>query len=301
MNIALPAVFLIIIVLPGMIFRRKFREGTWPIPPRKHSIPQHVVEALVAAAMLHLIWLHFASWWPGGPDPDLTLVSELLYTGVGSGEAGDVLGKRLASSIGPGAGYFISLYFFSYGAGIALHHGVRSLRLDVLLALFRIDNPWFYLFSGDQYGVPDQSVSILTALREPRRQLDRWQRVWEATRRERQQLRNGEAALFITVQAVQEIAGESFLYVGLLEEQEWYFDRDGELDRLILQQVARRRLSVDQEEPGDDSRQKHHGPLSHLDDPRFYQLDTDYFVLEMSEVSNLSVQWTRVVLETDED
>lgn len=286
MNIAIPAMFLVILILPGIIFRRKFREGTWQpkTPPRKKSIAQQVVEGLVAAAVLHGLWLTLATKIAFFRSPDLDVAASLLLLGSLDGGA-ETLHQRLAASLGPATLYFLSLYGFSYAGGVAVHAIVRRWRLDVFLSFFRFDNPWYYILTGDRYGVPDQSASIFDVVTDGKKSFRRWTKLYRDAQ-------DDTVAVFVTVQAIQEIAGKAYLYRGILEE--WYFAKNGNLDRLILIDAARRELDEDPDAEADEN------PKPYLEDPRYYQLDTDYCILEMRHLQNLSINWIRVSTQESE-
>ena len=278
MNIAVPALLLVALILPGIIFRRKFREGTWEFPPRKQSIAQQIVEGLLAAAVLHLLWITFATWL--GQGPDLELVVELMLAGTASDGSVSELSRRVADTLVPATVYFATIYAGSYMLGAGLHRAVRHLRLDVVFRLFRFENPWYYILIGDPYGIPDQSRSLFSILSAPKESFRRWKRIYDESKQ--------DTEVFVYLQAVQEIAGTSYLYRGLVEE--WYFDRSGTLDRLVLVDAARRRLT-DDDAPDDGAE------ISYLEDERYYVFDTDYCVLHLAKLENLSIDW--IELESD--
>jgi hypothetical protein len=70
--------------------------------------------------------------------------------------------------------------------------------------------------------------------------------------------------------------------VGILDD--FYFDSEGQLDRLILQKVLRRPLSSDK--PVDQS-------AASQGNERFYPIDGDNFVLRYSEAITLNVQYVK--------
>ncbi|MFC0135578.1 hypothetical protein [Massilia eurypsychrophila] len=64
-----------------------------------------------------------------------------------------------------------------------------------------------------------------------------------------------------------------------------FFDSDGNLDRLILQSVARRPLSVDKTAAS---------PEGGANEERFYDIDGDSFVLRYQDVKTLNVQYVKL-------
>ena len=87
----------------------------------------------------------------------------------------------------------------------------------------------------------------------------------------------------VSVAAAVDIAGQPFLYVGTLVD--FFFDATGQLDRLVLESVARRPLSRDKPDSddivGDASR-------------RFYDVEGTYFVLRYAEIVTLNVNHFRL-------
>ena len=69
------------------------------------------------------------------------------------------------------------------------------------------------------------------------------------------------------------------LYVGVLNN--FYFDKDGQLERLILQRVKRRPMSADKSADGQDIE-------------RFYPVDGDSFVLRYAEAITLNIQYVKL-------
>ncbi|AKJ29482.1 hypothetical protein [Caldimonas brevitalea] len=90
---------------------------------------------------------------------------------------------------------------------------------------------------------------------------------------------------FISVSAVVNVAGQAMLYTGILDE--FFVAPDGSLDRLVLQEVMRRPLQAD----------KSHQPSADgsAEEPRFYPVDGDYFVLRYSEAITLNVEYIKLV------
>lgn len=84
------------------------------------------------------------------------------------------------------------------------------------------------------------------------------------------------------ISAIVEVAKEGVLYVGVLDD--FFFDADGKLDRLILQGVARRPLSADKSKNETDAEVAN----------RFYEIDGDSFVLRYEDVKTLNVQYVKL-------
>lgn len=85
--------------------------------------------------------------------------------------------------------------------------------------------------------------------------------------------------------AVVEVGKDAFLYVGVLDE--FYVDADGQLDRLVLQGVARRPIATDKPAPAATD-------VERVAQSRFYDVDGDSFVLRYSETITLNIQYVRL-------
>jgi hypothetical protein len=87
------------------------------------------------------------------------------------------------------------------------------------------------------------------------------------------------------VSAIVEVGKEAVLYVGVLDE--FYVDAEGQLDRVVLQGVARRPIGAD----------KTGAAEAGAAETRFYAVDGDSFVLRYSEAITLNIQYVRLTPE----
>lgn len=87
----------------------------------------------------------------------------------------------------------------------------------------------------------------------------------------------------VKIAATMEIAGNSFLYVGILAG--FFINKEGDLDRLVLISAARRPLERDKDTSSEPT--------------RFYPLDGHYFILKYAEMKNLNVEYFEAVTHQD--
>lgn len=87
----------------------------------------------------------------------------------------------------------------------------------------------------------------------------------------------------VKIAATMEIAGESFLYVGILSG--FFIDKEGNLDRLMLISAARRPLKKDKDASSETE--------------RFYPLDGHYFILKYAEMKNLNIEYFTAITNQD--
>ena len=245
MNVALPALIAFFLLLPGFIFRTNLKRA------ERTSLDfspfgQVVAEAILWALVLHLAWLWLAHIAFQHTFEPVVLMKLLSSAPAPQSEASDAVGRQF-NWIGA---YFGSLIGVSYLIPKIVRFVISRCRLDRADArfssLFRFHQaPWYYLLTGADFKAED-------------------------------------APDLIVVSAIVEVGKEAVLYVGILDE--FYVDAEGQLDRLVLQGVARRPISSD----------KKAGQTKASQDNRFYNVDGDSFVLRYSEVITLNIQYVRL-------
>lgn len=206
MNIALPALVGFLLLLPGFVFRSRFKRA------EKTSLDyspfgQVVTEGVLWACVFHGIWLAIA-YFPFGRYLNAPILLKLLSSDAASqARAGEVVGAQFSTI----AIYFGTLYAAAYLAPALIRHIITKYQFDrfghPLSFLLRFHQaPWYYLLTGADF-------------------------------------KKNEKPDLIRVSAVVDVAGDAVLYTGILDE--FFVDADGKLDRLVLQQVMRRPLSSD--------------------------------------------------------
>ena len=225
MNVALPALVIFLLVLPGFVFRSRFKRAERTALDYA-PFGRVVGEAVLWACLLHGLWL-FGSWLFLGETLRFDLLLGLLSSSPAT-QTGAIAG--VGALAGPVARYFGTLLAACVVAPMLLRSLITWRRLDRLghwlapVARFH-DAPWYYLLTGadfEQEELPD----------------------------------------LIKVAAVVDVAGQPVLYQGFLED--FYFTPDGALDRLVLQGVGRRPLSGDKSldaAPGDPAAEERFYPV----------------------------------------
>lgn len=242
MNVALPALIVFIILLPGFIFRSGLKRA------ERTSVDfspfgRAVAEAVLWAVLIHLAWLTF-SFVVFARQFEPTILMHLLSSAPAvQSQAAELVGAEFGSI----AVYFLFVLLSSHAIPIFVRTAITRFRLDRdsarFSSVFRFhDAPWYYLLTGADFTKDDQPDMII-------------------------------------VSGIVEVAKEAVLYVGVLDD--FYFDSEGQLDRLILQKVSRRPLASDKPMDGSGSH-------------RFYPIDGDNFVLRYSEAITLNVQYVKL-------
>ncbi|MBL0420230.1 hypothetical protein JI739_07730 [Ramlibacter sp. AW1] len=203
MNVALPALILFALLLPGFVFRSRLKRA------ERTSLDFSpfglvVTEGVLTAMVLHLLWLGAAALCTS-----YRVDTEVLLRLASSDAASQALASReIARSDHLIGFYFASLLAFSYLGPTVIRLAVTKWKLDragsPLSPFLRFhDAPWYYLLTGADF--------------EP-----------------------GEEPDLISVSAIVDMGSGSTLYTGFLED--FIVTPEGQLDRLILSAVTRRPL-----------------------------------------------------------
>ena len=246
MNIALPAFVAFLLMLPGFIFRARFKlaeRTSLDFSP----FGRVAADAILWAVFAHIVWLTLSFFVFSQRFEPAVLLKLLSSAPTSQTEAISAVGR----DFGWIAGYFGSLFLAAIVAPSFLRSQITKHRLDresaSFSSVFRFhDAPWYYLLTGADFS-------------------------------------NVEKPDLIMISAIVEVAKDAVLYVGVLDD--FFFDSEGNLDRLILQSVARRPLSADKNRSA---------PETGATNERFYDIDGDSFVLRYEDVKTLNVQYVKL-------
>jgi hypothetical protein len=148
--------------------------------------------------------------------------------------------------------YIIFSYTLSYTLGLIFNYAIKKFKLDTKLQLpginLRLESPWYYLLKGYDWKIGEPDLVIITA----------------AT----------------------ELAGQGYLYHGYLED--YYLNKNGELDRIILTDTRRR--AIENDHPSSLNQEKTKESV----DERFYPIDGHNFVLKYSDIKSLNIQFIKI-------
>lgn len=208
MNFALPAITLLLLLLPGILAVQGFlgrigRKTSDPVG--QAGLTWAGLIALLIAPIIHLVLNAVLNLF-GTPAPDLHATLVLLS---GQFDAPGEFQRAINSVIGwpwHVTAYFAAASMLGLVVGWTAQRVVRSAGLDRTFSAFRFANDWHYLFKGE----------IRPDLPKPD---------------------------FVVVAATVEHAGQAYLYVGVLRH--YSVDRQGELARLHMNSVVRRPIGED--------------------------------------------------------
>ncbi len=259
MEFAVSAVFLIVLLLPGFILQTAYAKGfwRWNSPTSTRSLTEQIPAGIIIASILHAAWAGVSLLF--GYRVDFKSVAMLLTGSYGNDSAHfEAALNALTDNPYKIFFYFISLYSVAATIGYVAHSFVRKQRLDRRTRVLRFNNQWFYLLTGE--------ITQFKESAETYPEVD---------------------GVFLNT-IVHHEDGD-YLYRGLVAD--FFFDKDGNLDRVLLRLVARRRLSNDRK-PGED-------PTPYEPDERYYEIEGDFFVLRYSEMSTINIDYIFVTPEEE--
>jgi hypothetical protein len=143
MNLAFPALFVLLLLLPGILLSYSYRRGFFRRSPiTLGPIRDEIGRGVVLAIFVHLIAL-WVTWMVTGwaPKADVFLA---VFTNVGG-----VPPKVAAEEFTAGLWYLVATNGAALGVGGLLHGFVRWRQFDLRWEWLRFNNEWHYLFSGE--------------------------------------------------------------------------------------------------------------------------------------------------------
>lgn len=258
MNIAFQALLFLLLLLPGFIFLSAYNGKITKdqhIPLTFPSFSTRGVLAVVAATLLHLLWVVLCNGLGALIGYSVDLET-VFFLLLGSYRES----ARTDAAVTAMAAYapLIALYFLSlYAAAVLAGHWLSRL---VRQQRWDIRHHWLRYANDWHYLFNGEILSFPETTAEP------------------------AAVAGTFVSATVELGGKPFLFVGVL--MDYWLGPDGRLDRLLLSHVWRRELSRDREPDAEAA------PIAA--DPRYYEIEGDYFVLYCSELDTLNIQYVVV-------
>lgn len=277
MELAASALLLLVLLLPGIIFETTYSTGfwRWNSPTNPQTITERIPFAIVAACLFHAVWLQIAGWF--GYTINFDALTMLLLGSYGHDDAHfDETINSLTAFPARIFWYFSSLYLSAATLGLLLHRGVRYFQLDKKTRILRFKNEWFYLLSGEYDELVNENhLQIL------------WQEIKSFFARQKPIVAEaGNVQVWLTT--IVNHGGKDYLYRGIVYD--FYFDKTGALDKVILI-FAHRRLLENDRQPN--------AVKNEAVDQRYYEIVGDYFVLKYLEMSTINLDY--FVVEDDSD
>lgn len=237
MNIAFPAIFALALVIPGFVFLHAFyRTESTSIDSKPFDFSFAV--ALMLAFCLHAFYIFtLPALYPDSFSP--LPAWKIDYSVCIKLLTGNELTDEQIDNLKTYI-FPIGLYFFSLYA-LAFVAGKISQKAFLKIfpyksSLLSFDTPWYYELKGNLSSAQDAQIIKLSCL--------------------------------------EDFVDGSYLYYGVLED--FYLKNDGQLDRIVLSNVSRRKLVEDD-----------------LDDDteRFYQIKGDRLVFWCDRIKNINIEY----------
>lgn len=209
MNIALATLFLLILLYPGFIFRRFYYTEEFSREYFKQTITDLLVAAILPSALLHIAG--YFLFVQHRYNIDISTIGTLL-SGTSDGVKVTAAFQNIYANAGKIVIYFIAVSILAALCGLLAKYIVRKLKLDRKFKLFRFQNEWHYIFSGEILDFPrvpgdasDISIRYIDAL-----------------------VKSDQGTI---------------IYTGILAD--YVLSKDGGIDRIYLTNVKRRYLRDD--------------------------------------------------------
>lgn len=206
MNIAFPTLLIFLLILPGFIFNSNYYylENT-PIDYKPFA--QRTIRCIFISILFHLFFISLIYWF-SSYRIDFSVILALL---LGSGDEKLAI-ENILKNIELIILYWLILYSTAWFSGLVARKIIVKFKIDKYIKFMRLDNKWFYLFSGYDLGINSDLIAY--------------------------------------VGFIIELGGIPYLYSGLLEE--FFLDENGNLDRLVLYGAQRRKIDKDENQQSEN-------------------------------------------------
>lgn len=255
MNFALATLTLLVILYPGFLFRRFYFTEEFSREYFKQSIPDLIFSSILPAFFIHIIG--YFLFIKGRTQIDVFTIGTLLS---GTSDADKV--TRAFKAV-----YEESPFIIKYFAGVSVAGAiaglltkltVRKLKLDRKIKLFRFQNEWHYIFSGEILDFPKVPG-------------------------------NAEDIDCSYVDVLVKTDEGTVIYTGLLAD--YILTKEGGIDRIYLTSVKRRFLKDDIiTAPSESIEQKQ----KNNEDNRYYYLPGQFFIIPYNLVINLHITYYKI-------
>src|SRR5688572_1919234 len=157
MGLVLGSVFLFILISPGIIFRYAYLQGTYAKQNFKISAIDEIFWALVPALFFQLTAVLLLERF-FHVDVRIDYIYNIV---IGSDNSIDF--NVIRQSLSGFLLYTFSLIVLAGFIGFLVRYVIRKNRFDIRFPFLRLNNEWYYLFSGkilDSIDVPGESRDV---------------------------------------------------------------------------------------------------------------------------------------------
>ena len=254
MNIALATLTLLVILYPGFLFRRFYFTEEFSREYFKQNVTDLIFSSILPGFLIH--FLGYFLFIKGRTQIDVITIGTLL-SGTSDADKVTHAFKAVYEKAPFLIRYFTGVSLVGMTAGFLSKLTVRKLKLDRKIKLFRFQNEWHYIFSGEILDFPkvpgkadDIDCSYVDAL-----------------------VKTDEGTV---------------IYTGLLTD--YILTREGGIDRIYLTSVKRRFLKDDVKSQDISLEQKQ----KNEEDDRYYYLPGQFFIIPYNLVINLHITYYKI-------
>lgn len=208
MSIAIPTITLIALIVPGLFFRRFYYSNEFSPEYFKSTYADLIFSATVPGLICHLIVLLVIHKWYS---IDLSVFA-VLFSGTSETDEIEKALRNIYRHFHIIIGCFGAEVALLSVSGFFAKYGVRKYKLDRKYKLFRFQNIWHYIFSGEILDFPGKEG-------------------------------NAEDIEFVLVDALVETNDGSVIYSGILYDH--HLNKENGIDHIYLSGVSRRFLKED--------------------------------------------------------
>ncbi len=160
MNIALPTLVLLILLIPGFLFRRFYYSGEFSREYFKQNFTDLILPSLIFSGVINT-FCYSVIYLLGYRSNAVSAIAVLLSGTTDSGRVSAAI-ETLFLNLYPGLSYFLFTSLTGALTGFFAKYLIRTYKLDRRYKLFRFQNEWHYLFSGEILDFPEIQGSART-------------------------------------------------------------------------------------------------------------------------------------------
>ena len=160
MNIALPTLVLLILLIPGFLFRRFYYSGEFSREYFKQNLTDLILPSLILSGIINT-FCYSIIYILGFRSDAVPAISTLLSGTTDSIKVSKAI-DTLFLNFYPGLSYFLFTSLTGSFTGYLGKYLIRTYKLDRKYKLFRFQNEWHYLFSGEILDFPEIQGSART-------------------------------------------------------------------------------------------------------------------------------------------
>ena len=153
MNFALPTLVLLILLIPGFLFRRFYYSGEFSKEYFKQNFTDLILPSLILSGIINT-FCYTVIYLFGYHSDAVPAIAVLLSGTTDSARVSSAI-QTLFLNLYPGLSYFLFTGITGAAAGLLSKYFVRTYKLDRKYKLFRFQNEWHYLFSGEILDFPE--------------------------------------------------------------------------------------------------------------------------------------------------